>query len=222
MRPGKVSQKLLGYLYPSDFLALLGCKTIPIGRRFLYALATYTGLRKGSLYALRWSGVDFQNRTLTTLHSKTGLPQLFEIPPSLAALLADWFEHEGRPKAGAAVVTGVDCIEEREAEALRDDLRAAGVTRSALLEFKDNVHALRFHDLRTTFVTWAMREGRGDGWIGDRTGHLTTKMRERYARAARTLADLNYAPFPDISRAIPELLERRDNIVSLNAARGRR
>jgi hypothetical protein len=37
-------------------------------------------------------------------------------------------------------------------------------------------------------VTWAMRQGRGDGWISDRTGHLTPEMRGRYARAARVLA----------------------------------
>ena len=64
-----------------------------------------------------------------------------------------------------------------------------------------------------------MREGRGDGWIADRTGHLTPTMRARYARAARTLMDLNYQPFPDISKAIPELLESKDNVRSLMAAR---
>jgi hypothetical protein len=47
-------------------------------------------------------------------------------------------------------------------------------------------------------------------------------MRARYARAARVLMDLKYEPFPDISRAIPELLEPRGNVVSLDAARGRR
>jgi hypothetical protein len=30
-------------------------------------------------------------------------------------------------------------------------------------------------------------------------------MLERYARAAKVLADLRYEPFPDIGRAIPEL-----------------
>ena len=73
----------------------------------------------------------------------------------------------------------------------------------------ENVEPLRFHDMRGTFVTWARRQGRGDGWITDRTGHLTPAMVERYNRAARMLADLRYDPFPDISRAIPELFEVR-------------
>ena len=47
-------------------------------------------------------------------------------------------------------------------------------------------------------------------------------MRARYTRAARTLQDLNYKPFPDVSKAIPELLERHDNVVSLKAAKGKK
>jgi hypothetical protein len=40
---------------------------------------------------------------------------------------------------------------------------------------------------------------------------LSAEMRNRYAPAARTLQDLNYVPFPDISAATPELPEQRDN-----------
>jgi integrase len=223
IRPRKGGAKLFGYLYPSELLALLRCKEVPLERRVLYALAIYTGLRKGSLYALTWRGVDFEHRTLTSLHSKTGLPQLFEIPQSLAELLAAWFEHQERPKPDRPVVAEPNEREGREAEVLREDLVAAGITRHEPPEDKpENVQPLRFHDLRATFVTWAMREGRGDGWISDRTGHLTPEMRARYARAARTLADLQYEPFPDISGAIPELLEARDNVRSMAAARARK
>jgi hypothetical protein len=41
-------------------------------------------------------------------------------------------------------------------------------------------------------------------------------MRERYERQARTLADLRYEPFPDVSRAIPELVEGRENVRRLS------
>jgi integrase len=221
LRPGRTKPKLFGYLYPSELLALLHCSDVPIARRVLYALAVYTGLRKSSLYALTWGGVDFENRTLTSLESKTDLPQMFEVHASLSQLLAHWYEHRGRPKSDApiVVVSDVERRGEREGETLRDDLTAAKVTRQALHERKANASPMRFHDLRATFVTWAMREGRGDGWISDRTGHLTPEMRARYARAARTLLDLNYQPFPDVSAAIPELLEQRDNVISLGASK---
>ena len=63
----------------------------------------------------------------------------------------------------------------------------------------DNVQPIRFHDLRATFTTWALRQGRGKFWLQDRTGHITDEQMARYARQARTLADLRIEPFPDIS-----------------------
>jgi hypothetical protein len=77
-------------------------------------------------------------------------------------------------------------------------------------ENADNVEPLRFHDLRSTFCTWARRAGKSDAWIGERTGHeLTGSMINRYDRGAQTLNDLNYSPFPDIAHAIPELNDVR-------------
>ncbi len=70
-----------------------------------------------------------------------------------------------------------------------------------------HIEPLRFHDLRATFTTWAKRAGKGDGWIADRTGHLTPEMIQRYNRAARTLEDLRIEPFPELIGTIPELVE---------------
>ena len=138
------------------------------------------------------------------------------------ALLALWHAFKRMPKGPEPVVARIP-TREREARVLRDDLVLAKVDRPTLLgEGGDNVQPLRFHDLRATFVTWAMREGRGDGWISDRTGHLTPDMRARYARAARTLSDLDYLPFPDVSAAIPELLDLPGNVVMFENIRGAR
>ena len=224
MGPPKPKPMLFGYLYPTELVALLGCDKVPVGRRMLYALAVYTGLRKSSLYALTWGDLDFEHGTLMSLKSKNDLPQMFQVFPCLTTLLASWFDYQGRPEPECAIVTAADVagLAEHEGKVLRADLKLAGVHRGSLHEPKPNTRPLRFHDLRATFVTWAFREGRGEGWISDRTGHLTPSMRARYTRAARTLADLNYQPFPDISKAIPELLERRDNVISLGASRAKR
>ena len=216
LRPSRGKPKLFGYLYPSEVLSLLGCCEIPLRRRVLYALAVYTGLRKGSLYALRWGGIDFTHRTLTSLESKTGLPQLFELEPGLATLTLAWYERRGQPDADAPVVPQGTGKRDREAEDLREDLRAAGVTRAMLFGGASNVQPIRFHDLRATFTTWALRQGRGKFWIQDRTGHITDSQLERYARQARTLADLKLDPFPDISDAIPELAQTPNNVRRAN------
>lgn len=236
LKPSKGKPKIFGFVYPAEMLQLLGCEKVPIARRVLYALAAYTGLRASSLYGVRWGDIDFTNGTLLALRTKNGHPQMFEIGHGLPQLLERWHAYQGRPKVGAIVEPeqigrvnvawgkrpdGSPWIKSakakgREAEALRADLIAAGVDRAQLFDTDAvNVEPIRFHDLRGTFVTWAKREGRGDGWISDRTGHLSTDMIRRYERQARVLADLRYEPFPDISAAIPELAEFTDNVVRL-------
>jgi hypothetical protein len=95
-----------------------------------------------------------------------------------------------------------------EAKVLRADLKASCVKREILFSKANNVQAIRFHDGRATFCTWARRAGHDDGWIRARTGHAPGgNMVDRYARMAQTLADLDYTPFPDVTEAIPELAE---------------
>lgn len=217
LRPSKDKPKLYSFLYPTELLALLAAPAdkVPLARRVHYALAVYTGLRKGSLRSLSWGSVDFTHGTLTVLETKTGVPQVFELSADIVAILKAWYELQGRPKEAERIIRVRDlaCPTDREAATLRDDLKAAGVTREILFSDARNVEQLRFHDMRATFVTWARRQGKGRGWIGDRTGHLTDEMMNRYDRGARLLADLKYEPFPDISKAIPELADMQANVV---------
>jgi integrase len=231
--PSKGRSKIYSYLYPSELLLLLKCVAIPIERRVYYALATYTGLRKGSIrvnaqkkdddddsdFQLEnylWSSIDLKHFTIMSLVNKNDAPQMFAQSDfelvgvaSLIELLRRWREYCGWPSDSTPVIKTLYCKRKAEAEALRKDLLCAGVHRGVLFNNTDKIQALRFHDLRATFVTWAKRAGKGDGWITDRTGHITKEIMDRYNRAARSLADLNLdpGPFPDISCAIPELAE---------------
>jgi integrase len=221
-RPERDPDKLFCFLYPSEALALLlgtnerGAVAIPLGRRILYALATYTGQRKGSLFALGWKHVDFDHETLASFKTKTGRAQYFMADPGLMAILKAWQAHKGKPGDDEPIVTDQDVAYERKrlATALRDDLKAVGVTRSILFEDEaSNVEPLRFHDLRATFCTWARRAGKSDAWISERTGHdIEANMIARYDRGAQTLEGLDYVPFPDISHAVPELAEIVDRL----------
>jgi integrase len=218
LRPAPDADKLFCFLYPSEVLSLLGHERIPLPRRVLYALAVFTGQRKGSLFAMRWKHVDVDHGTLASFKTKTGRAQYFVADRGLMALLQAWHEHQGKPGDDVPLVpSAIDalgCEPKRLATALRDDLRAAGVTRAILFEDDEaNVEPLRFHDLRSTFCTWARRAGKSDAWISERTGQeVTGNMIDRYDRGAQTLADLEYAPFPDISGAIPELADTRSRL----------
>ncbi len=236
VRPERDAEKLFCFLYPSEFLALLANRKpdgesagIPLGRRVLYAIATYTGQRKGSLFALRWKHADFDHGTLASFKTKTKRAQYFVADRGLMTILEAWRAHcraideaaaeedeevsepsdddEAPREDDEPIVRGVDYDPKRLATALRDDLKAVGVTRSILFEEDaDNVQPLRFHDMRSTFCSWARRAQKSDAWISERTGHdLDGDMINRYDRGAQTLGDLGYEPFPDIARALPDL-----------------
>ena len=220
LRPSKDAPKLYSFLYPAEFIALISCTTIPLARRVYYVLAVYTGLRKSSLSRCTWFGFDFMHGTITSLINKNKVPQIFaQADPTLPGLasamvvLEKWYALQGAPGANRHVVPDLECPKRKEAETLRRDLKAAGITRPHLFERSEHIEPLRFHDLRATFVTWARRAGKDSGWISDRTGHLTPEIMQRYDRGARSLADLQLIPFPDISGAIPEL--RDSNVVTL-------
>jgi integrase len=160
LRPSPDADKLFCFLYPSEVVALLGCtgdRGIPLARRVLYALAVYTGQRKGSLFALKWKHVDFDHGTLASFKTKTGAAQYFVADRGLMSVLKAWHEHRGKPSDDEAIVleAEIGCEARRLATALRDeDLKAAKVTRAILFEDDaKNVEPLRFHDLRSTFCT---------------------------------------------------------------------
>lgn len=64
------------------------------------------------------------------------------------------------------------------AELLRADLRAAGVSRAELYARSANRLPVRVHDLRATFVTSALANGKTETWVMDRTGHRAPVVRD--------------------------------------------
>jgi integrase len=159
IRPAKGGGKLFSYLYPAELLAVLKRKTIPLGRRVLYALAMYTGLRKGSLFALTWRDVDLTNGVIRALVTKNDEPQSFGLELlGLVDVLSRWRAHLGKPDIDARVVCAADMLPAEAAARLRADLQLAGVARPELFDDTNpKVEPLRFHDCRASFVTWAKR-----------------------------------------------------------------
>jgi integrase len=88
---------------------------------------------------------------------------------------------------------------------LRAGLFDAGVTRAKLFEKGENRLRLRAHDLRATFVTLALANGKTEDWVVTRTGHRTSAMVAKYRRQARTAEELKLGWFVPLHEAIPEL-----------------
>jgi integrase len=152
--------------------------------------------------------IEFDHGTITRRRAKECPGNSFVGDPSLMKLLRAWHEHCGRPGLSESIVrdVGPEAAQD-QAKLLRADLSKASINRPVLTSASPEVEPLCFHDMRATIVTWARRAGKPDGWIAERTGHVTKKMLDRYTQQALTLAGLGYEPFPDVSLTLRELAE---------------
>ncbi len=203
--PRVAKLKAKSCLYPSEESALLACETVPIARRMRYGFAAREGMRQGELLALTWADVDVDRGIVKLDENKTDAPRSWALDPGTARALQCWRELRGNP-APTEIVFPIAIDEDPKfAETLRADLKTAGVTRPELFEATGSRLAFRFHDLRGTFVTLALANGRSETWVADRTGHTTSAMINRYRQAARNAAEVKLGWLGDMAKSIPEL-----------------
>ena len=189
------------FLYPAEATALLSCPSIPKARRARYAVAMYSGARAGEIAAI--SLASFGRGVLVIRESvdehgvrgptKNGEERRVPVEGPLAELLT-WISCWRRPED----VFGRD---PRAAERLREDLRAAGVTREAL--FRDDARSkpVTFHDLRATAITWWAVRGDNFLAIQRRAGHSSFATTQRYLREAEDLGEFGET-FPQMPEMI--------------------
>jgi hypothetical protein len=107
----------------------------------------------------------------------------------------------GYPRNRAGQALYVD----HAAAVLRDALQKAGVDRPKLYQNGNNRLRIRAHDLRATFVTLALANGKSEDWVMQRTGHSSSIMLARYRREAKTAQELGLGWLHPPHEVIPEL-----------------
>lgn len=154
----------------------------------LYATATWTGMRKGELAALRWADVDFEKRLVSVERSfkgptKSGRTRHLPIVDPLLPVLRAWrlkcpgdlvFPNE----RGTLHNSSARIFE----ETLHRVLKRAGLAHERKRgELKPHI---TFHDLRHTFAShWVL--GGGDIFrLQKILGHASIDMTQRYAHLA--------------------------------------
>lgn len=198
------------YLYPDEDATLLGAPpaAVPLCFRILWGFLDREGPRSGEAVNLRIGvDVDLARGVIKLDENKTDDPRAWAMGPDVTAALAAWVKLRGAKKGDLVFVgeDGAQLDNEKLAEVLRAHLKAAGVDRPELFDDGANTRRMRVHDLRGTFVTLSLANGKTETWVMDRTGHTTSAMLNRYRRASRSATELGLGPLAPLSDALPEI-----------------
>jgi integrase len=205
------------YLFPAEEANFHGNTKVPVVRRILVGVCAREGLRKENAVTLEWpdlvldQGVEAMVVLDTTKNGRGGS---WVLDAGTAEALRRWrticpskryvFPASALPLHRRSDEDRPLYVDHLAAE-LRDGLLEAGVTRSKLFERGDHRIRLRAHDLRATFVTLALAEGRSEDWVVTRTGHGSSQMIALYRRQAKTAAELKLGWLKPLHEVIPEL-----------------
>ena len=135
-------------------------------------LATHTGLRRGSLFHLRWDEVDLAQRVLRIPRTKNGRP--LSVPLNARALQTLQALHDAKTSDSPYVFAHAS------GRYAGDPVRDSKNAFHTALELA-NIEAFTWHDLRHTFASWLMMRGASLRSVGELLGHQSVKMTLRYA-----------------------------------------
>jgi integrase len=135
-------------------------------------LSVHTGLRRGSLFHLRWDQVDFLNRVLRIQRTKSGRPHALPLNATVLTTLQALY-NQRMPDCPYAFphATG------RNAGEPVHDVKNAFHTALEAADIKD----FTWHDLRHTFASWLIMKGASLRSVAELLGHRGLRMVMRYA-----------------------------------------
>jgi integrase len=192
----------LRYLTEDEYSRLLQAATKIKTSPFLaekIVLSVHTGLRRGSLFHLRWDQVDFLNRVLRIQRTKSGRPHALPLNATvLTTLQALYNQRIPDCPYAFAHATG------RKAGEPVQDVKNAFQTALETAEIKD----FTWHDLRHTFASWLIMKGASLRSVAELLGHRGLRMVMRYAHLSPAylsaevgLLDAPAPPPPSTERA---------------------
>lgn len=216
----KRARKAGSFLYPDEDAALLGRGDVPLVHRVLIGFLVREGARTGEAVRLEWSDLDLERGVVNLDKNKTDDPRAWALGRDVVAALTAWKKQAPASSLVFVETDGRPVNVEHLAAQLRAYLQRAGVTRASLFEHSDERMRLRAHDLRSTFVTLSLANGRTETWVIDRTGHTSSDMVNRYRRQARTVAELGIGlPLP-MHKVIPELSNNVETLADVSGDDG--
>ncbi len=167
------------WLRPAEATKLLDAAKAMSAKWFTFILlALRTGLRRGEIFALHWSEVDFERRRLTVRYSvwkgqlgtpKSGRSRVVPMSSDLVEVLTAWRRYSSGDVVFPGRSGGLAYTHTSANSALNRALARAGVRQ------------VRFHDLRHTFASHLVLQGCSLKVVQELMGHHSVTMTERYA-----------------------------------------
>ncbi|MCU7650297.1 site-specific integrase [Pseudomonas piscis] len=138
----------------------------------LVLVSLNTGMRRGELFDLKWSAVNFQTKTITVAGATTKTSDTRHIPMNkeTVAVLESWKKQAGKSRY---------VFPSQEGGRL-EDVKSAWLK---LLE-RAKIEGFRWHDMRHDFASRLVMAGVPLNTVRDLLGHADIKMTLRYAHLA--------------------------------------
>ncbi len=197
----KGKPKALTHLWPSEDRQLLACAEVPIANRLLYGTLAREGLRTNEALSLTWQDLDLERGSVRLDRNKTDDPRAWALDQGVARALVWWKRQHADDEPTDKIFRDVE-QQYWLAIQFRAHLARAKVNRPELTEKSDVRRPIRAHDLRATFVTVSLANGKTEAWIADRTGHRSSAMISKYRRAARTHSELGQGALAPLDEAL--------------------
>ncbi len=209
--PKPSKDKAKTYVYPDEDVRLMRCTAVPLVERLFYGFLAREGSRVGEVRAVQLYEFDLDHGWGHLDETKNGKPKDWPLHQGTVVALKRYRDRlmgSKHPHAHVFAKEDGSLLDEYAlAENLRDRLKLAGVQRPQLYLRNEHRLALRAHDLRASFVTVALANGKTESWVADRTGHLSSQMINRYKRWARGHQEQNLGDWVPLCDAIPELAD---------------
>lgn len=138
----------------------------------LVLVSLNTGMRRGELFDLKWSAVNFQTKTITAAGATTKTSDTRHIPMNKETfgVLEDWKKQVGKSRY----------VFPSQAGGRLEDVKSAWLN---LLE-RAKIEGFRWHDMRHDFASRLVMAGVPLNTVRDLLGHADIKMTLRYAHLA--------------------------------------
>lgn len=146
----------------------------------IWVMALMTGMRSGELYALRWTDLDFDGRTISVSRqwtssngygpTKTQRSRIVPISDDLLSFLKPLKLQRGAEES--VLPRFIEWQNGEQARITREFCEAIGIT------------VIKFHDLRATFITNLLARGESLARVMSIVGHSQLKTTNGYLRKA--------------------------------------